>query len=62
MTKYCRSCGESLTVAEAQLDDKLGPELSVCLPCLRAALREVKKEELIRYYYYQHEDIDVYWD
>jgi hypothetical protein len=49
MLKYCRSCGELLTVAEAQLDDKLGPELSICLPCLRAALREIKKEELVRY-------------
>jgi hypothetical protein len=49
MSKYCRSCGELLTVAEAQLDDKLGPELSVCLPFLKAALKEIKKEELIRY-------------
>jgi hypothetical protein len=59
MPKYWRSCGESLTVVEAQLDDKLGLELSVCLPCLRAALREIKKEELIRYYYYQPDEIDV---
>jgi hypothetical protein len=59
MSKYCRSCGECLTAAEAQLDDKLGPELSVCLPCLRAALGEIKKDELIRYYYYQPEEIDV---
>jgi len=59
MSKYCRSCGERLTAAEAKLDDKLGPELSVCLPCLRAALREIKKEELLRYYYYQPEEIDV---
>jgi hypothetical protein len=59
MPKYCRSCGEPLTVAEAHLDDKLGPELLVCLPCLRAALREIKKEELVRYYYYQPDEIDV---
>ncbi|MGH9978248.1 MAG: hypothetical protein ACRD8Z_20820 [Nitrososphaeraceae archaeon] len=59
MSKYCRSCGGPLTVAEAQLDDKLGPELSVCMPCLRVALREIKKEELIRYYYYQPDEIDV---
>ena len=59
MSKHCRSCGELLTVAEAQLDDKLGPELSICLPCLRAALREIKKEELVRYYYYQPDEIDV---
>jgi hypothetical protein len=59
MPKYCHSCGEPLTVAEAQLDDKLGPELSVCLPCLRAALRETKKEELVRYYYYRPDEIDV---
>ncbi|HZB73442.1 MAG TPA: hypothetical protein VE378_01735 [Nitrososphaeraceae archaeon] len=60
MPKYCRSCGEPLTVAEAQLDDKLGPELSVCLSCVRAraALREIKKEELIRYYY-RPDEIDV---
>jgi len=59
MSKYCRSCGEPLTIAEAQLDDKLGPELSVCLPCLRAALREIKKEELVRYYYNEPDEIDV---
>ena len=59
MSKYCRSCGELLTAAETQLDYKLGPELSVCLPCLRAALREIKKEELIKYYYYQPDEIDV---
>jgi hypothetical protein len=59
MSKYCRSCGEQLTAAETQLDDKLGPELSVCLPCLKAALREIKKEELIKYYYYQPDEIDV---
>ena len=59
MSKHCRSRGELLTAAEAQLDDKLGPELSVCLPCLRAALKEIKKEELIRYYYYQSDEIDV---
>jgi hypothetical protein len=59
MSKYCRSCGELLTAAETQLDDKLGSELSVCLPCLRAALREIKKEELIKYYYYQPDEIDV---
>jgi hypothetical protein len=59
MPKYCRSCGEPLTVAEAQLDDKLGPELSVCLPCLRAALKEIKKEELVRYYYNEPDEIDV---
>jgi hypothetical protein len=29
------------------------------LPCLRAALKEIKKEELIRYYYYQPDEIDV---
>ena len=59
MPKYCRSRGEPLTVAEAQLDDKLGPELSVCLSCVRArALREIKKEELIRYYY-RPDEIDV---
>ena len=59
MSKHCRSCGELLSVAEVQLDDKLGLELSVCLPCLRAALREIKKEELVRYYYYQPDEIDV---
>lgn len=59
MSKHCRSCGELLTGVEAQLDDKLGRELSVCLPCLRAALREIKKEELVRYYYYQPDEIDV---
>jgi hypothetical protein len=59
MSKYCRSCGEPLTAAEAQLDDKLGPELSVCLPCLRAGLREIKKEELVRYYYHEPDEIDV---
>ena len=59
MSKYCRSCGELLTAAETQLDDKLGPELSICLPCLRAALREIKKEELIKNYYYQPDEIDV---
>jgi hypothetical protein len=59
MSKYCRSCGELLSVAEAELDDRLGPDLSVCLPCLRAAQKEIKKEELIRYYYYQPDEIDV---
>jgi hypothetical protein len=59
MLKYCRSCGEPLTAAEALLDDKLGPELLVCLPCLRAALREIKKEELVRYYYHESDEIDV---
>jgi hypothetical protein len=59
MSKYCRSCGELLTVAEAQLDDKLGPELSICILCLKAALKEIKEEELIRYYYYQPDEIDV---
>ena len=58
MSKDRRSC-ELLTAAETQLDDKLGPELSVCLPCLRAALREIKKEELIKNYYYQPDEIDV---
>jgi hypothetical protein len=59
MSKYCRSCGELLTVAEAQLDDKLGPELSICILCLKTALKEIKEEELIRYYYYQPDEIDV---
>jgi hypothetical protein len=59
MSKNCRSCGELLSVAETQLNNKLGSELSVCLPCLRAALTEIKKEELIRYYYYQPDEIDV---
>ncbi|MGH9984121.1 MAG: hypothetical protein ACRD8W_09210 [Nitrososphaeraceae archaeon] len=59
MPKYCRSCGEPLIAAEALLDDKLGPELLVCLPCLRAALREIKKEELVRYYYHESDEIDV---
>lgn len=31
------------------MDDKLGLELSVCLPCIRAARREIKKEELINH-------------
>jgi hypothetical protein len=59
MSKFCRSCGELLTLAEAKLDAKLGSELSICLPCLRAALIEIKKEELVRYYYYQPDEIDV---
>jgi hypothetical protein len=59
MSKYCRSCGELLTYAEIQLDDKFGPKLSVCLPCLRAAVKEIKKEELIRFYYYDPQEIDV---
>jgi hypothetical protein len=42
-----------------QLDDRLGPELSVCLPCLGAALKEIKKEELTRFYYYEPDEIDV---
>jgi hypothetical protein len=56
MSKHCRSCGEPLTIAEVHLDDKLRSELSICLPCLRAALREIKKEEeLDKYYYYYYE-------
>ncbi|HZB74382.1 MAG: hypothetical protein ACRD5J_16340 [Nitrososphaeraceae archaeon] len=59
MSKYCRSCGEPLTIVETQLDTKLGPELSICLPCIRAALREIKKEELVKLYYHQPDEIDV---
>lgn len=59
MSKYCRSCGVQLTIAEERLDDKLGHGLSVCLPCLKAALKEIKKEELVKFYYYQPDEIDV---
>jgi len=59
MSKYCRSCGEPLTYAEIQLDNKFGPDLSVCLPCLRAAVKEIKREELIRFYYNDPDEIDV---
>lgn len=59
MSKYCRSCGEQLTYAEIQLADKFGSELSICLPCLRAAVKEIKKAELNRFYYDDPQAIDV---
>jgi len=29
------------------------------LPCLTAAIKEIKKEELVRYYYNEPDEIDV---
>jgi hypothetical protein len=57
MSRKCRSCGEPLTV-ENKLEDHLGSNINVCLSCLRAALRTIKKEEERQYYGLEHE-IDV---
>ncbi|MFY9964564.1 MAG: hypothetical protein WBL44_01005 [Nitrososphaeraceae archaeon] len=55
--RLCRSCGEPLTI-ENKLEDHLGSNINVCLSCLGAALRTIKKEEKRHYYGLEHE-IDV---
>jgi hypothetical protein len=53
----CRSCGEALTI-ENKLEDHLGSNINVCLSCIAAAVKAIKKEDEKHYYGLEHE-IDV---
>lgn len=56
MSKHCRSCGEPLSI-ETKLENKVGTSVNVYLPCLRAAINELKHGE--RHKYYGLESIDI---
>ena len=56
-SRLCSSCGEPL-ILDNKLEDHLGSNINVCLSCLAAALRTIKKEDERHYYGLEHE-IDV---
>jgi RNase P subunit RPR2 len=53
----CSSCGKPLTI-ENKLEDHLGSNISVCLTCIAAAVKAIKKEDE-RHYYGLEQEIDV---
>jgi RNase P subunit RPR2 len=55
--RLCRSCGEPLTI-ENKLEDHLGSNIDVCLSCIGAAVKAIKKEDE-RHYYGLEPEIDV---
>ena len=50
----CRSCGEALTI-ENKLEDHLGSNINVCLSCIAAAVKAIKKEDEKHYYGLEYE-------
>jgi RNase P subunit RPR2 len=53
----CSSCGEPLTI-ENKLEDHLGSNINVCLTCIAAAVKAIKKEDE-KHYYGLEQEIDV---
>jgi RNase P subunit RPR2 len=55
--RLCRSCGEPLT-KENTLENHIGSNINVCLSCIAAAVKAIKKEDEKHYYGLEHE-LDV---
>jgi RNase P subunit RPR2 len=55
--RLCSSCGEPLTI-ENKLEDHLGSNINVCLTCIAAAIKAIKKEDE-KHYYGLESEIDI---